>query len=247
MEDVFDDTLHVVDANNSLYGFAESRQRSNSRKSPMYKHVTVWGGVIANCGEDQVSDCVNNSRDTLESFTYFPASTKGGVMVRPLYCRGDRNGTVVFSALTDLTMPLRALDWSETLTKCGWITPKLKSLCLLTPYEVGVTSLTQIPILEGLLAEAPHLEQIRIATAEFGTPDVINVKISILPPAPISWEKKRLLLIALKKESMPACPLASLPVDIMQYLFSMLGRADWKIEYSKEDDVKEDNDDATGL
>lgn len=87
----------------------------------------MWGGCVNNCGEHTVSGVVDRHAATLRRATYCPDRTKGGVLVRPKYYRGDRGGTAIFPVLTDLTI---RLEPSVFPSRYGWITPALRRLRL---------------------------------------------------------------------------------------------------------------------
>mmetsp|Transcript_14815 Transcript_14815/g.22306 ORF Transcript_14815/g.22306 Transcript_14815/m.22306 type:complete len:224 (-) Transcript_14815:126-797(-) len=221
MENAKSTELFVVNPQNRIYTGDTANHLTR---------MSVWGGVIANCGEDRVSELVYQSRDTLEVFLYYPRSTKGGVMVRPLYFQGNRCGRVVFSVLTELTMPWNAIKYTMSLQKFGWITPKLKSLTILHPSTSPFQSV-ELSSLLSITQEAPELEIIRIGIANYSDLNNIEEYATILPAVSLSWDKKRLLLLAMAKESHTSCPLAKLPKDTMRDILMFCSRNS-KIIYS---------------
>ncbi|MBX9636954.1 MAG: hypothetical protein K2Q45_05325 [Nitrosomonas sp.] len=95
-------------------------------------HLDVYGGLLANNGEDDVSKIVDAQNRHLRSIVYCPQQTKGGGLVRPKYHEGDRDGVVEFPVLHTIVMHL-CMDsrlphgfWSHVIY--GWNTPNLKRL-----------------------------------------------------------------------------------------------------------------------
>merc|ERR1719499_476488 len=68
----------------------------------MIRSITVWSGVVANCGESSLADMVRESSHCLESLLYYPRRTKGGTMLRP--CYSDREGACDFPKLRHIGM-----------------------------------------------------------------------------------------------------------------------------------------------
>ena len=211
--------LTVIDANN---GIPKDHERE---PGVLYDEITIWGGRILNCGESQVSYVVYCSRNSLQKFTYFPAYTKGGAMVRPLYCEGDRSGKCDFSNLESLSMPLQVIEFTQSLHKCGWVTPRLKTLTLLdqnSDHNAGGPEI--LALAQNIVSENPQLERISISVADFSSPASERRVVSLLTPVNLSRDKVTLLLLALKKEDPTTCLLARFPSDLIIYIYSMLTR-----------------------
>lgn len=110
----------------SNYDFARSCA-SHDDNTPLHK-LTVWGGMVANCSDSSLSKIVDTHAASLRSVLYKPDHTKGGALIRPKYHRGDRGGSQVFPALTDMAIRL----WpSLQPQEFGWRLPALKQLTLL--------------------------------------------------------------------------------------------------------------------
>eukprot|EP00906_Rhabdomonas_costata_P006591 RCo009600 len=105
------------------------------------RRVVVWGGGVLNCGESALTEMLSAISDQLELFIYFPAVTKGGLMARPRYFQGDREGQQAFPRLRCVAVPLRALLYGS-LDAWGYFpTPALRELFVLTdPPQVASTN-----------------------------------------------------------------------------------------------------------
>lgn len=90
--------------------------------------LVVWGGLVANCGEDNLSRLVDFNAAQLQFVTYCPDRTKGGALIRPKYYQGDRGGRETFPKLINLTIRLEPALLPKDY---GWITPELTHLRLL--------------------------------------------------------------------------------------------------------------------
>jgi len=191
------------------------------------EQLVVWGGEVANRAEDDLSKVVDRSAGTLRSVTYCPDRTKGGVLVRPKYYRGDRGGEQVFPQLTDLAIRLEPVLLPR---EYGWITPGLRHLRLLcmthglqrSRDEYGGKPDFRLPnrrciqawlgqerqelerqsLPQELLASCPNLESITIALAAAEDEDYTGTDWFLLLPAkPVPWSVHRLLLLAVLKPS----------------------------------------------
>ncbi len=79
------------------------------------RRIVVWGGLVANMGEDVISSLLRDHAESVEEFVYFPAHTKGGNMLRPLYYKSDRCGIGTFPRLRRLQFALHMLVHVERL------------------------------------------------------------------------------------------------------------------------------------
>lgn len=218
--------------------------------------LIVWGGVVANNGEDQLSRIVDSSRHRLRSITYCPDRTKGGCLVRPKYHVGDRGGKVLFPQLTDMTIRLSP---SLLPDSHGWIMPNLRRLRLIAVISAsfrqrdiyGRTEVDrELPSIqclrkwlktgarafpEQLLEACPHLECITVAFASTAEADRQEIDwVDLLPSQSVPWSVCRLLLLAVLKphhvsmsEASVASPLSSLDIQLASTVLSFLGRPTW--------------------
>jgi hypothetical protein len=223
-----DAILTVIGADNSV---RDHRLKFKKSTGELYGEINIWGGLIFNGGESDVSSVVYCSRNSLESFTYFPTRTKGGAMVRPLYYQGDRQGKCEFPNLKSLSMPLHAMEFSQSLVAFGWITPSLKKLTLLKPDQSGdpedskqpeYYSLLLLTLGQQLQRENPTLETITIAEANFDSPESKRTIVSLKMPTQLSRDKTTLMLLALAKENPNMCGLAGLSTDLIKCIYNML-------------------------
>lgn len=113
--------LDLLQLDNDFYAPCESAGAT-------LREIDVWGGAVFNCGESALSRTIDSNASTLRSVTYKPDSTKGGVLVRPKYHRGDRSGTQDFPVLTDMAIRLTPLIVPSS---AGWRTPALRRFTLL--------------------------------------------------------------------------------------------------------------------
>ena len=47
------------------------------------RRIILWGGVVGNCAEGNLTRVLCASSDTLELLVYVPSQTKGGVLASP--------------------------------------------------------------------------------------------------------------------------------------------------------------------
>lgn len=104
------------------------KKKDNGLPTVPLQDVTVWGGTLANCGEDYMSRLAYNNRNSLLRFIYFPAHFKGGMLPRPHYWQGDRGTSASFPLLRELGMSCRGdpVPYLEL-----WDAPNLESLVFL--------------------------------------------------------------------------------------------------------------------
>mmetsp|Transcript_54947 Transcript_54947/g.170517 ORF Transcript_54947/g.170517 Transcript_54947/m.170517 type:complete len:330 (+) Transcript_54947:62-1051(+) len=113
---------------NGVLQFINSENYGFRTKSRDVEELVVWGGVVANCAEDCLSNVVDGCSEKLRRVVYCPDRTKGGCLIRPKYHEGDRGTSKVFPQLTDLTIRLYPVLLPG---QYGWITPSLRRLRLL--------------------------------------------------------------------------------------------------------------------
>lgn len=184
------------------------------------EELIVWGGCVANCGEDTLSSIVDRNASSLQHVVYCPDRTKGGVLIRPKYHRGDRGGKALFSSLVDLSIRLEPVLLPQQL---GWVTPGLKRMRLLcvmrksprytySALEADGSSKLELPcrralqqwlntsepsgLPQQLLRACPDLESITFSICS--TVDSSRTEtdwIALLPPKPVPWSIHRLLLL----------------------------------------------------
>lgn len=184
--------------------------------------LIVWGGLVANVGESQLSRIIFRSASMLRSVTYCPDHTKGGCLIRPGYHRGDRELQIEFPVLTNLTI---RLDPVLLPLSYGWITPELQHfrlLCVIESLERsrgegnhGVRD-WKLPSRDklqrwlrtggpedlpcALLATCPKLQSITVALCSTADTECEQtVWKELLPPILVPWAIKRLLLLPLLK------------------------------------------------
>lgn len=258
--------------------------RSNHASARELRCLVVWGGMVANCAEDDLSQLVDESAEVLQSVLYCPTRTKGGALIRPKYHVGDRGGKVTFPVLTDLSIRLSPVLLPRNY---GWLCPNLLRLRLLCVVERGrspataATEEVRLPFVKQLkqwmgekekqglaqqmLVHCPRLESITfsLCQVEPGCGRKERDWITLLPPMPISWEVKRLLLLPIVKvvedketqedagnggdgqtARSPSSPLSVLTLQLVQMVFSFLGRGGWEHQRS---DIPSDEAESLGL
>jgi len=120
------------------------------REHTRLEQLVVWGGCVANCGEDDLSRLCDKHAAKLRTLTYVPNRTKGGALIRPKYHKGDRAGRQSFPLLTD--MAIRAMPLLLPF-EFGWDTPQLRELTLLINVCDKMPSVHQGQILARLREE----------------------------------------------------------------------------------------------
>lgn len=226
--------------------------------------LNVWGGCVANCGEDSLARTVAENAHSLQSVLYCPDRTKGGALIRPGYHRGDRSFKMCFPELTDLTIRLEPMLLP---IEYGWITPELKHLRLLC--VVSRNDQPQQPVSlprqqsllkwthedrnrQAVLRDCPKLESIKIAVCSTKDNDCMPTDwIELMPPGkgPVSWSVHRLLILPIRKPVADddvgnpkqfISPLSSLSVHIIQLISSFLSRAEWarRVHQLPESDIE---------
>jgi len=97
-------------------------------KAKDVEELVVWGGIVANCGEDVLAKLVDACAAQLRRVVYCPDRTKGGCLIRPKYYLGNRGGKQTFPRLLELSIRLEPVLLPRQF---GWITPALRQLHLL--------------------------------------------------------------------------------------------------------------------
>jgi len=182
------------------------------------KELVVWGGCVANCGEDSLSRLVDSRHAQLQSVVYAPATTKGGVLIRPKYHAGDRGGQQDFPKLD--RMAIRLLPGPLLPWQYGWRTPALSELTLLIDpwdlhagYEAARTRrvlaswLRRAELPEGstddeLRANCPQLRRVHVALCHGLDATRAQTRLLTLSwPRRTPWAVERLLhLVATKPD-----------------------------------------------
>jgi hypothetical protein len=223
------DSLSLYNEDN--YGISsicsEFSRRVNERPSAEYK-VVVWGGCVANCAEDSLSEAVYDIRDRIISFLYFPSRTKGGVVMRPLYFKGNRNGSCVYPNLRNLTLPLlRYSSLSFSVKSFGYEVPSLEHLAFITS-DSRIESIspewTDLSIPERILIEHPRIKSIQIVFGLFSKPMVMNPIISFYPPQMLGWEVCRVLFLGIRQQH-DNSPFAKLSSDLLRMIIGMINHS----------------------
>jgi len=232
-----------------------SPRKDNSLNALPVNELIVWGGVVANCGEDNLSSLVFKNSEILETVVYCPDRTKGGCLIRPGYFRGDRSLELEFGKLRDLSIRLSPALLPQ---EYGWITPELRHLRLLSVITalqcsrdggnrgtsdsrlpdchslrrwLSVSTKDDLPC--ALLAACPKLESITIALCSTADTQCTQTDwIELLPPKPLPWSTQKLLLLPLLKPASQnkgaVSPLSSLCLNIVKIIFAFLGRPRWQ-------------------
>lgn len=209
--------------------------------------ATIWGGDCFNCGEDNVSTLVQAQREHLRRFIYLPESHKGGRMVRPLYCRGDRSSTMQFPLL-------KTLGYYEdcgTPLDARWIVPNLETLyvfdggrrrnggSILDRWKASGNH-QSLPM--RVLTESPNIQEIIVAQPDFTEPFQFQV-IRRLYPCPLAWPTFRLIQVVLKKENPITCPMAMLPEPLVNHILAFCPRGHFEsVDYDEKEEDDESSD-----
>lgn len=124
----------LISTNQSNYDISEAckpwdkpRLNQAKKKHQELMEVVIWGGCVGNCAEHTLSRCIDGAAHSLRTITYCPDRTKGGVMVRPKYHLGDREGRQTFPSVESIgirhQLGILPSDY-------GWDTPNLRSITL---------------------------------------------------------------------------------------------------------------------
>jgi len=211
--------------------------------------VTIWGGDCWNGGESSVSRLVQAQHEHLCRFIFLPESHKGGRMIRPLYCRGDRSSTMQFPLL-------KILGYYEdcgTPLDARWIVPNLETLYV---FEGGrrhngngaldrwKASGNQESLPMRVLTESPKLQEIIVAKPDFSEPFQFQA-IRQLYPCPLSWPTFRLIQVVLKKENPVTCPMAMVPQPLVNHILTFCPYGHFEcVDYDEKDDDEEEGADS---
>jgi len=202
---------------------------------------------VANCAEHSLSEMVDQQRDVLNSVTYCPSWTKGGVLIRPKYWLGNRAGTAVFPSLSYLAIRLEPAILPRDY---GWVMPALRRMRLLhiaqcvAQEDQGVDPEVCLPSRAALLHSldtaaptshsrrvletSPELESIIVALASTAVKSQESLDwIHLAPPRPVLWGVQRLLLLAVYKPH-GLCPMSALTMNLVNNILNFLGSASWQ-------------------
>lgn len=214
-----------------------------SRRSPL-EELVVWDANVANCAESALSRLVDAHAPTLRNVVYAPKRTKGGVLVRPKYHRGDRGGKQLFRALQSLQIRLAP---PILPSQYGWTAPYLQELTLLVncddvKWHVDADDFvahthgadvdgdhqaitcwqsamwldaTQYPT--QLHRDCPGLKHITFALMHLPAAEgYVLPWVRLHPPCPVAWNIHRLLLLPILKPD-PTATKTSCPFSALNY------------------------------
>jgi len=199
----------------------------------------VVGGEMLNNGETDASYLVHHQKDNLERVIYLPTRTKGGAFVRPHYFELDRAGRDTFTNLRDICCSIDAQP-----DVYGWDAPQLRRLVLAWPRaespsaddakkmaeEENVSPLQfhdadlrfGTETLLRLARSYPALEEIDLGGFRFHSDATCRLHLvhRFLTPVRLSWEVHRVLLLGVLKEHSAHCPMARLPLELVNVILS---------------------------
>jgi hypothetical protein len=132
-------------------------------KTLTLKNLCCWDGDYLNIGESYVSELLIKSHDTLETVVYNPSTTKGGILVRPLYHMSDRQGRLEFPRLKVLGITSRV---STVPFEYGWITPNLETLVVFVHFNYWA-QWQKKDFRDKFLSSCPRLKRVVICDAKF--------------------------------------------------------------------------------
>ena len=245
-------SLHFFN-NDNEFSSGHLRERQIGQLN-LIDEIVVWGGCVANCGEDQLSNLVDNHAKGLRSIVYMPHRTKGGLLIRPKYYRGDRAGRQVFPNLERMAIQLTpALHPFEY----GWDTPALCELTLLIDTSTWTSArepsardyvkraLRNVVALhdEGsyvrkLHAKCPQLDRVNLEVCRRDDEQRTRVRLlSVLTPKDhVPWGVLRLLKLVETKpdtgiidESVERCHSALR--QVMPLLWPLVARPPWSVTF----------------
>lgn len=228
---MFPKDLILFDVDNDVFTASRQKYHVGEQNKRMYKNkewrvmtsqictITFWGGRLFNCGEYELSSLLLERSQQLLSLTCYPAA--GVHMVRPLYCRNNRAGRFLFPVLQEITM----MDCGSPLDH-GLVTPNLRRIeIILRSYNVDVEVEEWISLVKArkLYEENKNLEEIRVVLADTRDNSMTRSPVlQIFTPQYQIWEKKKLLFLAMYKESSQSCPVAILPYDMLRNICTMV-------------------------
>lgn len=235
---MFPADLVMTDVDNNVFTACRDKYQVGENNKRMYRNrewrvmtsristITFWGGRLFDCGEYELSSLLVERSKQLKSFVCFPAA--GVHMVRPLYCKNNRAGKLLFPALEKITM----IDCGSPFDY-GLLTPQLKSIeIILSNYDLNaeLQEWLMLDKARKLFAENNKLEEIIVVTANTADSSMKRtVHLRILTPHFNFWDKRKLLLLTMYRENPASCLLARLPYDILRNICSMVSGS-WLIE-----------------
>lgn len=210
----------------------------SSRKGVKYNDAVIWGGESYNAGEDGVSQLVSLNREELVRFIFIPERHKGGRMVRPHYCKGDRGKSMEFPNLETLGY------WQDrgTPNNVRWICPALTRLIVFDGF--GTLKERKDDIIKSAVdwankyAEKAKSECKNLATITFALPDLNKAEdyteiLTIFPCInPMDWTVYRLFeLVKKDKEDENTCQLSRLSNDVLDLILEFCHRPEWSFKW----------------
>ena len=190
--------------------------------------ISFWGGSLFSCGEYELSSLLIERAQHLKQLTCFPRA--GVEMVRPLYCKNNRAGKHIFPVLEEMTM----MDVGTPFDH-GYITPNLKKITLiLRTTDENVINEEWVRLIKAkeLFSQNKKLVEIQLVSVPGERNDNITSVMKIFTPQYNFWHKRKLMLLAIYKESMHKCPLAKLPYDILRSICHM-SSGSWIIQRNR--------------
>eukprot|EP01084_Bolivina_argentea_P262085 443127_1 len=218
--------------------------------------VIIWGGYSYNCAESGISSMLLNRFKELERFIFIPQKHKGGRMIRPKYCNGDRNGCMTFPSLHTLGY------WADIgpPKKYGWICPNLKKLIVFEPIvyygtinkqkwisKLNEETLKDCPLLQTILyVRLPFTEKYntknenridkRAKGYDFNNPMKYEIVIEMNAPIDIGWNISNVIQLIKQNKiqcnTQILCNIAEfMPDAITDTIFKYLFRLKWNITH----------------
>ncbi len=117
-------TVSFIDGETNYFHDVKIPKDPLTGKACVIRGLYVHNGEVWNAGEDDLSEICLHNASTLEEVYYCPNDTKGGTMIRPNYCKGDRSTPLLFPVLEKVTINC---DGLKTLLRT-WICPNLVTL-----------------------------------------------------------------------------------------------------------------------
>lgn len=218
--------------NQDNYTITDSIEReSSSNAEKGFLSLIIWGGTVANCAESALSRFVLDKYDQLKRMVYFPARTKGGAMLRPKYCEGDRMGAAEFPNVEEMIVPyftITSFNFPEGQI-ARWIAPNLKRITLLTNQnEFEASHWDSLVLPNAVRYQYPFITDISVAYA-----DPYDVAMTIYPVLSFHSvlrcpeECRRLLLAAVAKGQPPNCHIGKCSHLVVSYILNYLRVPDW--------------------
>ena len=238
------------DSNNELLFITCYNEFVKASYPEKLESIVVWGGLSANCGEEQLSRLVDSNCLTLKRMVFLPRQTKGGVLIRPKYYRGNRAGRTEFPALKFMAINYLIVRGPRQQGPYfwGWDTPSLTDLTIVScetefieKYHRKVPESVESAkfLFRTLRRNTPSLERIyfRERSIDFNKGDeewqpltmgATNLSsdrytiLSLQGPLGAKWSHIRVILAA-RGEREENCLIAKLPYSILQEITTYMG------------------------